>query len=397
MKVCVIGGGPAGLSFSTTIKDLEVTLFEEHTPYKEPQHCTGLISWRAYSLLSSTGRVESLSVYSRVAIYSSNWSSVEFEFKKPIATLIDRRKYLESLSYKLESLGHRKVLGRVLKLKSDGTIFLKDKTFRADIVVLCEGATQFLARSLGLVSWDDWRNNSVIGLQRDYKVKGFIDPTTVLIVLSHDYSPNYYSWAIPYSDGEYLRVGVGGFRCPNLVDRLNFYVKSLERKMGLSLKPNSKPWGGIILTRGPALREHYGNIVRLGDAAFHVKPVSGGGLFTSKIFSTRLAESISRESNLEDAFKSYYSTTKSFRRSLILQTFIAKVFHNLEDQLRCEIISSLREELEDVEASKWIDYDFHERVLLALITKPSASLKVLKFLNSKNVLLRLFSVIPSLL
>ena len=369
----VVGGGFSGLSLLQDIKSLNVLLLEEHKTIGKPQHCAGLISGRALHFLSSY-RVNPKEIlinsFRSFTLYSPSLKPLTLDFKHTIAHVINR--------VKLEKILYENVMDNVnskfgVKVSKVGFGWVYSERIgiaRAKAIVVSEGFKHLISKRLRVNHYRRYNDEFVIGIQRDYRVHGHINSSDVAVIFNNTISPGYYSWAIPLTDN-IVRLGVAGK--PTVKNQnLKLLEKIYEKIFSVKVEPKGKIFGGKILTIGPPSKDHINNIIFLGDTAFHVKPVSGGGIYTAALFSKALSKSIQRRlsEDLHVALREYYRETLEVRRRLKIQSVMAKILHKSSDNVKERIWSIIGDYGLEGELVKNVDYDYHDEIFKLAIRKP---------------------------
>jgi geranylgeranyl reductase family protein len=101
-----------------------------------------------------------------------------------------------------------------------------------------------------------------------------LDEEFVHVYLGRDVAPGWFGWLIPL-DGRRARVGVGAAEPGH---RLHMLFKNLLGRKELQEARILRMQGGLIPLAAPR-RPYADNVLLVGDAAGHVKPTSGGGLY----------------------------------------------------------------------------------------------------------------------
>jgi geranylgeranyl reductase family protein len=119
------------------------------------------------------------------------------------------------------------------------------------------------------------------------------EPNILRIYVSKTVAPGGYWWFFPYSEKRsYVNVGLGvqgGRGCPHPRDLLYRYVLSQRIFEGSTLV---EAGGAPVPTRGPLSSLVWNGIAVVGDAAYTVNPVHGGGKGSSMVSSLCVANAI---------------------------------------------------------------------------------------------------------
>lgn len=282
--VIIIGGGFSGLLLARLLGD-RVLVFEEHSRIGVPEHCTGLISSRTFSMLKAPSNLIEGS-YDRLRIVLDEGYSVEIKVCEPILR-INRQGIEEFLYSEALSNGSKIVLGRRIRNVNPLKGFVDD--IRGDIVVLAEGIRRYFARRLGLIG----RGDLYYSLQ--VRFKGYVDIDFIEVYVT-SLSPGFFSWLIPLNDRREGIVGVASRYASNLRDRLNVLTNTLLRLSKIKINRIEYYFGGVFST-GPIGKLGVGRLIAIGDAIGMNKPISGGGLYPITVAAHTLSKIINEYFN----------------------------------------------------------------------------------------------------
>lgn len=258
-SLTIVGGGPAGLltAAHAASAGLEVRLYEEHTVFGRPRHCTGVVSESTAFLLPKEA-VRVLSKYREMTVLTPA-GEIELVFGEAVVT-IDRVLLEEVLAEVAASEGAEIVTGmRAFPRPREG-----------ECVVAAEGARAEIALEAGLCG----RRTYLVGAQ--YIIRSGDGPDHPVVVALPSVSKEYFGWVVPAGDREYV---LGLADDPRLG---SVTAKALElRNLFTRLWGDHeivKRFGGLIpvcRTCTPARGPYFG----IGDSVCMVKQLSGGGLF----------------------------------------------------------------------------------------------------------------------
>jgi len=381
--IIIVGAGSAALSFLNFLKDhFNVAVFEEQSNVGLRRHCTGIVSHRVLSIVGKAARRSVVNEFNRLNIMVESGAKVTVIPSNSIYVL-DRVKYLRELFYRVQNKFEFYFASKVTNVRFSGKkikpcVLLGNRTICGNIVVNAEGAVHRIRKRIFKNSIT--RKAKVYGIQMDCIGKTpHIDEFTV--VFSDKYSKGFFGWIVPL-DKSHVRIGIGGENADQNV--LNSFIDFVDSKGIVHVKEKGKPFGGIILKNPPYWKDHYKKVVMLGDSAFHVKPLTGGGLYVHALFGRELANLINMElSDVENLLSKYKRRTARLRLKLKIQGVISQVFHELSLKEKEKIIKSIGENVE----MKDVDYDYHEKLLeTILLRKTSLAYNVLRTaLTMRNI------------
>ncbi|MFA5314184.1 MAG: NAD(P)/FAD-dependent oxidoreductase, partial [Methanomassiliicoccales archaeon] len=253
-------------------KGLSMVVLEEHDRIGVPEQCAGLIAPRVVDMVGARGAV--LNSIDGVVLHFPDGRAMRLKGKEVKAYVVERRQFDETcLDRALSSGADYRVRERFDRfVRKDGMVIVSTEngsSFESRIAIGADGYRSSFGEAAGLPSADE----VVKGVQVDLAVKAE-DMTSVEVWLGHDVAPGFFAWSIPC--GDFTRIGL----CVNEASSNPFgYLKQLLKKMGLEDVKRLASYSGAIPI-GPASRTVDDNVLIVGDAAGHAKPLSGGGLFT---------------------------------------------------------------------------------------------------------------------
>jgi len=249
-----------------------VILLEEHSNVGWPVECAGLLGVGAMQeselALGSVARQG----MKGAAVFSPGGSRLDFKATSYKAWVVDRRLFdralaLDALRDGAELRLHSPVRG-VSREEGKSTLTLADgQEIRSKVVISAEGVRARLARQAGLGPVKMILSGAQV--EAPFAVE---DPQKVEVHL--DESPGLFAWVIPTGE-ETARIGLCTREkgCDLLRALLH---KDLIRRRLLG-SPASLTVGGLPL--GPPASTVTSGFMAVGDAAGHVKPTSGGGIY----------------------------------------------------------------------------------------------------------------------
>lgn len=352
MDVCVVGGGFSGLYLSSMI-DGEVHIFEEHPSIGLPMHCAGIISPRTFNMLGVSKKFVEAE-YDGIVFSSDGYRL--YWFSKPLVLKVDRVGVEEYFYDKCLSRGHIVHLNSyVSSVDVDGSLIVNDYfKFKSNLIVLAEGSKRFFSRRLGLIDYSD----DFFGLQAI--VKGKIHSKYIHVYVNYGFS-DYFSWFIPIGDDKCI-VGLTVKNSVNANDMMKSFLKYIVYEGLISNVNVNRFFGGMVI-RGPIGSYGIGRILAIGDAIQMNKPLTGGGLYPTCLFSRLLSKIINSYLNGSldfQSFKDLYSNlfeklSNPFKLSFKLVKLLSK-FDNFS--FKSFIRGACRLELNRSLLSN-LDYDEH--------------------------------------
>ena len=283
--VVVVGAGPAGCMAAKKLAEggAEVLLCEEHRSVGFPVQCTGLLSQRALDEceVSDACIVRPLK---RARIYAPSGGCLCIGDERTRAYCVDRRILDGEMARNAVRAGARLLLGahiRAVRPHYEGVVVEgvydgKPLSLDARVCIVAEGVGGRITRSLGLGGVK--KVLSGVQLEVPYSPP---DEEGVDLFLG-GWAPGLFGWAVP-SHGGQARIGLAMepglsqtsphehlMRMMREHPALKEHLASPHTSLGFVL-------GGIPM--GTPERTSADGVMVVGDAAGHVKPTTGGGVY----------------------------------------------------------------------------------------------------------------------
>lgn len=378
--IVVIGAGPAALTFLKFLdKSFNVMILEKNINVGYREHCAGIIGHRLVKIIGKSISKNILNKYYTINISATNALNLQLYLKRntPIY-LIDRVNYERDLYSEVKDHFNFLFKRFVVKVFKNFVVTKNHEKYFGKIIINAEGALHKIRRQI-VGKENPW--GKIVGIQEDFEASvNEINEFTV--IFSDKYAKGFFGWVVPI-DEKHIRIGVGGENVS--IHLLNSFEKYVERHRLSRLHKKIRTFGGIILREPPRRNDFYNNIVMLGDAAYHVKPVTGGGLYVQTLFSKALATSCS-QLNEDDKIKHvqlmYKSLTKNIRLALKIQGVLSKVLHASSEYYKKRLINAIRNYGKKIFEN--VEYDHHEVYVSRIMENPYFMLSLLSIsLNSE--------------
>ncbi len=367
--IAIIGLGPAGLSLIHFLMEESfnkgIVAFEAKKHAGLNNHCAGLVSSTFIRLMWPFTRdiiINSFKGFYVTTLSSNKSLHVKLNNK---AYVINRVEYERKIFEKIKDSITYRLREPVIDIWKNKIILRKNRSVEAKTIIISEGSTHKLrTKILGRGGKD-----RVYGIQEDVKAKPeYINDFTV--IFSDKYAKEFFGWLIPLSTNK-ARIGIAGNKVSLKMLRL-FEKHIVKKKLITEIVDRSRPFGGSILIKPPNKIDHVNSLIFLGDSGYHVKPLTGGGLFILTLFSKALAKALASVHNHEEALNLYYKETSMIRKRLHVQNIISRIIHKLSERDKAMIIEALYQNEIFLK-----DYDFHEVSLLSLLANSNILLKIL--------------------
>ncbi len=283
--VLVVGAGPAGSAVAAGLasKGYRVLVAEEHPEVGRPVQCAGLVSRRVLDLAGSEAMV--VRPVRGAAVFGPSLRSVSFRAVEPRAYVLDRAALDVHLADRATRAGAEIRTGlrfdRLLGPPNGGVVAEltgadgRATRIAARLVIGADGVASAVARAFRLR-----RPVEILpAFEAEFPTSPG-DPDQVEVYLGRTIAPGLFGWWIPDGRGG-ARIGVAadadGTPARVYFERL---LERLARRFGTApTNPASFVVSGIPIGEVPRL--HGDRVLLVGDAGAQVKPLSGGGIYTS--------------------------------------------------------------------------------------------------------------------
>ncbi len=272
-QITIVGAGSAGLRLARRLAEeqIPVTVFEDHPQIGIPEHCSGLISARNTNELGFDLSESFTNNIYGAKIYSPNNTQLRIESKKPVAFVMDRSKFDQTLYAEALKAGAEVQLNTSVMSVKGNTLFTQSKgkggVKKSDIIVAADGANSRLRKTFGFES-------KPTDFVHSYQVKaaGNFDPRFVELYLGETFAPHFFAWIIPENETS-AKIGLG---CKVGVNPVHAYKKFVKEKQ---IDVHIKSDNSFLIPCAPPLRKLVNDsIILLGDAAYMTKSTTGGGI-----------------------------------------------------------------------------------------------------------------------
>jgi digeranylgeranylglycerophospholipid reductase len=287
--VLVVGGGPAGCATARDIaaEGFRVLVAEEHSAVGEPLQCSGLISSRALELSQVSNHVV-LNELKGALVYAPDNRIFNLVGERIYGLAIDRVAFDQELAVQAREAGAEiRKSSRVIhltgipggikaRIQTKGSVSAEhDVSCR--LVIGADGYKSLVASWLGLL----YPSQKVSIYAAEVELTS-TNEQAVKIFLGQELAPAWFAWVIP-AGRKLARVGIGVVRqggfpaCRPGASQLFLQLMKAHPKIFKDLRV-LKCTGGVVPIG--LMKRSYGNHALLvGDAACHIKPISGGGLY----------------------------------------------------------------------------------------------------------------------
>jgi len=374
--VIVIGGGPVGCAVARDIAaaDFRVLVAEEHPAIGVPLRCAGLVSSRTLQLSGVSPEV----IRNRLTgarVHAPGGEMLKLYGSRVYALAVDRVAFDRDLAGQAAAAGAEiadgtravdlnLVPGGVsVKLRQRGNLD-KAKELTCRLVVGADGYRSLVAKRLGVLP----EGEKVPLYAAEVHLPGS-EGQIVDIFLGNQAAPGWFGWVIPTGGGT-ARIGIGAPRRP-----YEFLRRLAEKHPG-----TFRGMRIIRCTSGyvPVYFQHraYGpHSLLVGDAAGHVKPISGGGLYfglrCARLCAATAIDAL-RSDDCSDRFLARYQRDWEGTVGQEIRCGLRhrKVFLDLSDEDMDQLIGFFNKPYWCKLILKYGDLDFHSRLAGRLSNLP---------------------------
>jgi len=349
VKVTVIGAGPAGLFASQYLDKagFKVNIIEEHKSIGKPVACSGLIGrdffdhFKQFDFKDSIkNRIDGANIFLGEESFELNRKGVSF--------VVDRALFDQSLSNGLEvSLDER--FHSFDRNKETISIKTNKRKFNTDLLIGADGPSS-------RVKSQEFEFN--VRPYKGYQIRTKAELDLDNFVEVHIQRP-FFTWIIPEGDGVF-RIGTVSDNPKETLDR--FLVEKGINKKSIEVQAGVIPVGRCNI--------YSDRVFLLGDAACHVKPLSGGGVYYGALASECLANSIISGNYCDYPLLCKKLLGKEISRGLLMR----KAYETLTDKELNTIFDFLKSKKQILDESG--SFDEHSKTIISLLKDP----KVFTFL-----------------
>ncbi len=365
--VVVVGGGPAGAVTARIAAEAgaEVLLLEQRTRIEEPSACAGLVSPRTLAVLGASDAC----VVRRprdVSFHAPGGAVLSLRTTTDRALVIDRSILELELLARARDAGVDARLGTTAHTWRDGVIRFEataaEGAVAGAILVGADGPESRVAAWAHLPQGSNLRALQVEAESPDP------EPDDVHVFVGRRVAPGFFAWSIPAQAGR-RRIGLA---VTDEVDPAPYLDRLLAQRF-----PNHRMVSRIearIPIPSPR-RTTADGVLLVGDAAGHVKPLSGGGLYFSGLCARVAGRAAARAAKEPGERAEHLRRYEDACRELIgPETRFGATARAIRDALDDDDWSTIFGILQhrDVLAlvAEWIDLDHLRHMVPHLVSRP---------------------------
>jgi len=298
--VAIVGGGPIGLATARAAAECgaRTIVFERNHEGAPPSCCTGLVSPRTLPTLGVSDD-SVLREIRALRIHLPSGRQIDLRSDEVKAVTIDRTRLEEEL------LLHSREAGADIRFEAEvigakpGNLLVRsgseNRNISARVIVGADGPRSRVAEWFSLGQPSRFVAAAQVELEEASSHSDQVD-----VFVGEKVAPGFFGWSVPAQDG-ILRVGLGVLPPHSPAAFLDLLVA--HRYPNARIRSRSAGW----IPLAPAPQSAVMGAILVGDAAGHVKPLSGGGLYTGGLCAriagetaARIAESKAQIARSED-------------------------------------------------------------------------------------------------
>ena len=366
----VVGAGPAGnmaaLRLSQQGRRVAVIDWRHDIGDKL---CTGIVGIECVKRFPPDGR-HVIREAKGATIVSPSGKRYHIERDDPQAFIIDRVAYVGDLAHKAAAAGAELILGlrvnEVEVTKTAVSISTTDGNGRsslsARLLLLTSGFGSPLVRATGLRNGGS--GDYMAGVQAEVVADGIVGEPEVY--LGQRVAPGSFGWLVPLDGSRALAGIISRQKLNGHMDDLLSGLREQGRIREMTKGPSH--WGVPVR---PVQRTYTDRVLVAGDAAGHVKPTTGGGIYYALLSGELAGETATdalRSGDLSaGSLRLYERRWKSlFGRELTIDYYARLLYESLRDEQIDRLLeeiwdSGLHDELIDPPD---FSFDWHGRLIL---------------------------------
>jgi digeranylgeranylglycerophospholipid reductase len=364
--VVVVGGGPIGAvaARSAAEKNASVLLVERRDRIEGPSPCTGLISRQALVALGASER----SVLRRIRAVIVHGPNVRVELRAEVdkAVVVDRAELERELFERATGAGVEVRLGTSAVGAQPGAVRIRaqsgDDIVRARVVIGADGPESSVAAWFGLPGPAE----RLRAAQVEVAAAGPQDSVEVFV--GSRVAPGFFAWAVPAEPGQ-RRVGLA---VPVALDPSRLLADLVARCFPAARVLSSIEAAIPIPPLTPIVGD---GVLLVGDAAAHVKPWSGGGLYVGGVcarLAGRVAARVARDGDVSRARLSSYEDAcrRAVGGELRFGGAVRAVLQTVSDAALDDVLAALQDRELAAFLAREADVDHPSRILSRIALHP---------------------------
>ncbi|MFH1587722.1 MAG: NAD(P)/FAD-dependent oxidoreductase [Candidatus Diapherotrites archaeon] len=326
-NVCIIGGGPTGLTTAKLLAEQgwECVVLEEHTKIGEPTECTGLISASGVKELGLDLSECLVNTIYGADIYSPGNYMLSVQRETPVAYLIDRADFDKKLAKEAHAAGVEiKNNSRMININNNSVFFQakeRGELIKAQVIVGADGA---LSKTREMKFGGKPKQNSFI---HAYQVRGQgnFNEKKVNVYLGN-YAKGFFAWNSP-ENKSVSRIGLG----TNLGEKIKENFDLFAKEKNFAEETFNSRISSLIPVGPPLEKAVKENILLVGDAAFQTKSTSGGGIMLGLEAAKACAKTIDNHFKHKKPLENYNKEIEPIKKELRMHWKIRNYLNSLNE------------------------------------------------------------------
>ncbi|MDD5148228.1 MAG: NAD(P)/FAD-dependent oxidoreductase [Candidatus ainarchaeum sp.] len=322
--ITIVGAGPVGLQAALNLKrnGLDVSVIEEHREVGKPVQCAGLISKTGCRELGLNIEESVVNEIKGARIFSPNGTELTIRKKETTAFVVDRYKF-DQVFYKKAVRENIPVSlnSKLIDIRKN-SLFLETNGHgelqKSDLVVGADGVTSIVRH---VVAPEVPQENFMHAFQ--VRAKGIFNPDLVEVYLDEN-AGGFFAWIIP-ENNSIARIGIANKMQENPAENLKKFIE----KKGLVLDVLDRA-GAMIPVGKPMQNLTFGRIMLVGDAGFHTKATTGGGIIMGLHAANACSETIVDFVKNKKSLSEYNKRLAKINRELAMHWKIRAFLNNTE-------------------------------------------------------------------
>jgi len=387
--VIIVGAGPAGSQIACELASLghAIAVFEEKSVAGLNACCTGIISTECFQALD-LGTDVILNKVNSAKFFSPSKICLRVQTENVQAYVVNRFLLDKAIASKAQSKGAQYFFSCPVIDIIPGKANMQAVTlcsgareiFNARVVVLANGFRPKLPLKLGLGKI----KNFLVGAQAEIEAK---DVDELEVYFSQKIAPGAFAWLVPTSSNKaYVGLLATSQAKPylkNFLDNLFYQGKVTNREEKIEQK---------AVPLGTLARSYGDRVLVIGDAAGHVKPTTGGGIYFghlgAKIAAGVLDEGLNRDNLTAGQLSRYQKEWKARMGRELSRGYRARWAYTKLSDRQIEGIFKALDSTGMAEAllnSSDFSFDWHSKLIMTVLKRSSAYtlLKIKQLLYSE--------------
>ncbi len=374
--VIIVGAGPAGSCAAYELANAGhgVAVFEEKSAPGLSVCCTGIISTECFDSIGvSTDVIMTASNSAR--FFSPSGRCLRLQTEEVQAYVVDRSSFDKAMASKAQAGGASYLFSsRVIdlipggdKIQAEVLVDGVSHVFDARAVILANGYRPGLSQRCGLGRTKSF----LIGAQSEVALNGIDE---VEVHFGREVAPGSFAWLVPTSSGRgyagLLASSHAGRHLRRFLDAICLRNRIQDRDAEIRQK---------AIPIGVLARTYSERVLVIGDAAGHVKPTTGGGIYFgyigAKMAAAVLDEALREDDLTAERLRRYQTLWKAKLGKELSRGYLARWLYSRLTDRQIERIFGIMDSTGEAEAllrSSEFSFDWHGRLVLAGLRRSAA-------------------------